>query len=275
MTIVHAFILGLIQGLTEFLPVSSSGHLILVPYLFGWATQPLYFDVALHWGTLAAVIFYFYQDWKKIILSLLKVVREPIKKDFLKYPIEVRLGLLVGLGTFPALIIAFLFQNIVEEVLRSPYVVIVTLIVVALFMYWVEHKTRVVRDLKHLKPLDAIIIGFSQALALIPGTSRSGITISTGIFQGLSREEAAKFSFLLSTPIILAAGLYEAVKIFLDGSVQIDWVVLIVGFVVSALTGFLAIKFLMKYLQKQKMTVFVIYRIGLAVMILITLLINR
>jgi len=262
MSILQAFILGFIQGLTEFLPISSSGHLILVPYIFNWDIQPLYFDVALHWGTLLAVSLFFWKDWKEIFSSLRKNWKIKSKQDFMLYPVDMRLGILIGLGTIPAAIIGFIFQDFIEEKLRSPYVVVVMLITLAGLMWWVENKPRLVRTFKNLKPLDGIFIGLSQALALIPGTSRSGVTITVGIFRGLSKEDAAKFSFLLSTPIIFGAGIYEIYKVFKTGFVGLEVIPLIVGFLTAAITGFLAIKFLMDYLKKQKLTIFIIYRVG-------------
>ena len=274
MSILQAFILGLIQGLTEFLPVSSSGHLILIPYIFHWDIQPLYFDVALHLGTLIAVALFFWKDWKAIFSSLRKNWKIKSKQDFLLYPIDTRLGILIGMGTIPAVIIGFLFQDIIESTLRSPLVVVAMLILVGGLMWWVENKPRVVKSFKNLKPLDGFLIGVSQAIALIPGTSRSGVTITAGIFRGLSREDAARFSFLLSTPIIFGAGVYEIYKVFKAGLQGIDVIPLVVGFLTSSIMGLLAIKFLMDYLKKQKLTLFIIYRIGLALLILGFLLLN-
>jgi undecaprenyl-diphosphatase len=273
MSLLQAIILGIVQGLTEFLPISSSGHLILVPYLFNWDLQPLYFDVALHWGTLLAVLAYFWKDWKDIFQSVAESAKTR-KPDFFQYPLETRLGLLIGIGTVPAVIIGFLFQSFIEDTLRSPYVVITMLVLVAIFMWWVEHKPKVVRKLKSLKIIDGFLIGIAQALALIPGTSRSGITISTGIFRGLSREDAARFSFLLSTPIIFGAGLYETIKVINEGVSDINLVTLGVGLLTSAVVGFLAIKFLMNFIRNKKLTLFVIYRVSLAVIILVLLIFN-
>ena len=271
MTILQALILGVIQGLTEFLPVSSSGHLILIPYVFGWESQPLYFDVALHGGTLLAVASYFWKDWMIIWDSLKKNWRGAKKQDFMKYPVDLRLAILIGIGTIPAVVFGLLLQNIIGDTLRSPYVVIFMLVLVSIFMWWVEVRPRVVKKMSKLKPFDGLLIGLSQAIALIPGTSRSGITISTGIFKGLSRKDAARFSFLLSTPIILGAVIYEGVKVFRNGLGQVEILPLTVGFITATATGFIAIKLLMKFLQKQKLTVFVVYRIVLALVIVFLL----
>ena len=190
-------------------------------------------------------------------------------KDMNKYekPEVVEMG---GLSV----IIGFLFQDIIESTLRSPLVVVAMLILVGGLMWWVENKPRVVKSFKNLKPLDGFLIGVSQAIALIPGTSRSGVTITAGIFRGLSREDAARFSFLLSTPIIFGAGVYEIYKVFKAGLQGIDVIPLVVGFLTSSIMGLLAIKFLMDYLKKQKLTLFIIYRIGLALLILGFLLLN-
>ena len=147
MSLLQAFVLGLIQGLTEFLPVSSSGHLIIVPYLVHWETQPIYFDVALHWGTLIAVGSYFWKDWMEMVQVVLKQKDTFKKQPFMKYPVELRLFLLIVLGTIPAVILGFLFQDVIENTLRSPYVVIFMLVLVAFFMWWAQEKPRVVKKL--------------------------------------------------------------------------------------------------------------------------------
>lgn len=188
------------------------------------------------------------------------------------YPVETRLGILLGLGTIPAMVLGFLFQNFIENTLRSPYIVVLTLVLVAGLMFWVENKTRVVKKLTQLKPFDALLIGFAQAFALIPGTSRSGITISTGIFRGLSREDAAKFSFMLSTPIIFGASLFEFYKLFTSEIGMINLPVLFIGFFTAMISGFLAISFLMKFLKTQKLLVFSIYRVVLAIIIVCLLI---
>jgi undecaprenyl-diphosphatase len=275
MSIIQALVLGIIQGLTEFLPVSSSGHLVLVPYIFGWDLQPLYFDVALHWGTLLAVVVFFWRDWKEISAAMLQDFGQKAKKkDFIDYCLKTRLGILIGVGTIPAVILGLIFQGIIEEKLRSPFVIIIMLVLVAVFMWWVEYRPRVVKQLKHLKVLDGFLIGLAQAVALIPGTSRSGITITTGIFRGLSREDAARFSFLLSTPVILGAGVYKLIKALTDVSITVEWIPLVIGFVVSAIVGLGVIKFLMEFIKKQKLTVFVIYRAILAGVILVMVLVK-
>lgn len=271
MPLLHALILALVQALTEFLPVSSSAHLILTPWLLGWPDHGLLFDIALHLGTLIAVLFYFFKTWVR--LAFLAVGREVLKPmpgeiDHDLYANPKLMWLLVA-ATFPAGLAGLFLKDFIETVLRSPAVIGVMLIVVGLLMAAVEKRGGMVRDLNRVSWGDAMAVGCAQALALIPGTSRSGITITTAMFLGITRHSAARFSFLLSTPIILGAGL----KAFLDsmetGGIPPEMhTAFAVGVVASAVFGYAVISYFLRYLQRSTLNVFVYYRVVLGVIVL-------
>jgi undecaprenyl-diphosphatase len=247
----EALILGIVQGLTEFLPVSSTAHLVLFPWFLNWGgvLDSLTFDIALHAGTLCALLVCFWRDWLDILLR------------------KQRLLLLIILASVPAAVAGILLEHIVESRLRSPLVIALSLVVIGVFMLASEraYKHRKVGD---IGVVDSVVIGLSQAVALIPGVSRSGITISSGIFMGLEREEAARFSFLLSTPVIGGAVLLHLRKI-LAGGASHDVSLFAVGFIASAVTGLAAIKFLLNFLKKHPINIFAYYRFGLAAVIMI------
>lgn len=247
----EALILGIVQGLTEFLPVSSTAHLVLFPWFLNWGgvLDSLTFDIALHAGTLCALLVCFWRDWLDILLR------------------KQRLLLLIVLASVPAGIAGILFEHIVESRLRSPLVIALSLVAIGIFMLASE-RALMHRKVEDLGFIDAIVIGLSQAVALIPGVSRSGVTISSGMFRGLERESAARFSFLLSTPVIGGAVLLHLRKMLAGGSGH-DTGLFAVGFVASALTGLAAIKFLMNFLKKHQVNVFAYYRFGLAAVIMI------
>jgi undecaprenyl-diphosphatase len=249
----ESIILGIVQGLTEFIPVSSTAHLILFPWFFNWGGQldTLTFDVALHAGTLLALFLCFWKDWVDLIT-----------KDHKK------LGFII-MASIPAGITGFLLNDLVEEKLRSPYIISISLVLVGIFML-ISEKMVKNRNFDKINLSDAIVIGISQTLALIPGVSRSGITISTGIFLGIDRSDSAKFSFLLSTPIIAGAVLLHTKKI-ITGNVVYDPQIFIIGFTASAITGFIAIKFLLSFFKKHPMNIFAYYRFILAAVIIIGL----
>jgi undecaprenyl-diphosphatase len=249
----ESIILGIVQGLTEFLPVSSTAHLILFPWFFDWGgiIDSLSFDIALHAGTLFALIIYFRKDWVDLILR---------KK---------RLLFLIIIATLPAAAAGVLLGDIVEESLRSPYIICISLVTIGVFMFASErmYKHRKIED---LTLSDAVLIGISQAIALIPGVSRSGITISSGLFRGLERQAAARFSFLLSTPVIAGATFLHGIKMF-NGNAEYDIPIFTVGFVASAITGFAAIRFLLNFFRNHTVNIFVYYRIALAIVIILGL----
>ena len=258
MDISKAIFLGIIQGATEFLPVSSSGHLVLAEYFMDVQGGGLAFDVFLHMGTLLAVLIYFWRDWLRLLGSIL----QPSLDD----P-SFRLLFLLAVATIPGAAIGVVMEGWVEHALRSPWVVVTTLTLVALVLYLADRHIKGDRDIASMNLKDALLIGVSQGLAVIPGVSRSGITMSTALFVGLNREEAAKFSFLLSCPIILGAGLYEGMKLFgSNGGMEISTAML-VGCFTSFVSGVLVISFLLNFLRRHSFVPFVIYRIGLALLV--------
>lgn len=276
MTIFQAVILGLIQGLTEFLPVSSSGHLVLVPYIFNWPAHDVSFDVALHFGTALAVLLFFYKDWLTMLSSLKDDLMEnKLKADNLLNKDVVRPDtyqlLTILIVSLPVGVVGILFENIIEDLFRNPASVALMLIVVSFVMLladWFYKKS----SLKHKSQInfsDALIISLSQILALIPGTSRSGITISTGLFKGITREAVARFSFLLATPIILGATLIKLPDLLSGAENTLS---ILIGILVSFISGLFAINFLLKYLKQKDLTLFVIYRVILGIIILVIVL---
>lgn len=246
----EAIILGIIQGITEFLPVSSTAHLILIPRFLGWqgTVNSLTFDIALHAGTLLAVLTFFFKEWARLILH------------------ERRLLLFIAIATIPAGIAGIFLEDVVEHQFRSPYLIAMSLCLIGIFMF-ITDRFSGRRGISNLNLKDSLIIGIFQALALIPGVSRSGITIGAGFLIGLSREDAARFSFLLSTPVIAGATLLGLKKVIEEP--QIDYGLFIYGMGTSFIAGLMAIGFLMKYLQRHRIDIFVYYRILLALLILL------
>jgi undecaprenyl-diphosphatase len=266
MTLIQAAVLGTVQGLTEFLPISSSAHLILVPWLLGWEDQGLTFDVMLHAGTLIAILSFFWKDW----LAMISVVgrKDPLVGREAANP---RLLLLIVCGTIPAAVAGFLGQRTVETQLRSPLILAIAMMGVAFLLWLAEKKAPLKKRLGELSWGDAVSIGMAQALALIPGTSRSGITITTGLFRGLTREAAARFSFLLSAPIMAGAALKKLLDLRHTGIAETDRLPLFLGFFASLVVGYFTIKFLLRFLQRNTLYVFIYYRIilGGAILLLI------
>jgi undecaprenyl-diphosphatase len=265
-TLVAAVIMGIVQGLTEFLPVSSSGHLILVPYLLG-INDPfitsLEFSVILHIGTLIALLIYFRADWLRLVPAFFAAIRD---RSLAGDP-DRRLAVLVAIATVPAAIIGFLFHDI-EDRIREPGLVAVMLVVGGGILWLAERtgtRQKVALDLSFPK---ALAIGGAQALALVPGISRSGISISAGLFAGLGREEAARFSFLMATPITAAAAAYEVLKVVRGEGVAIEAGPMAAGLLMSFIFGVLAISVLLRFLRTRSTDVFVAYRIILAAVVL-------
>jgi undecaprenyl-diphosphatase len=269
--------------LTEFIPISSSAHLIIVPWLFRWDDPGLAFDIALHLGTLTAIIWFFWSDWVRVIRAgVASIVERKIGQDT-----DRRLAWFLVIGTIPGGITGLLAQGKIEELFHQPgashtagamivMAVIIALLGVGLFI--AERTARHIRGLHQVSLKDSIIIGLSQALAIFPGVSRSGSTITAGLALGLQRETAARYSFLLSAPIMLAAGLKSLVDVLSGLSsgtvVQSDLLVMAVGFITAALSGYFCIKFLLRYLQKNSTDIFVYYRWALAVLIIIIALVR-
>ena len=258
----QAVILGTVQGLTEFLPISSRAHLILIPWLFGWPDPGLTFDVALHLGTLAALLLYFHRDWIYLATSSLRLLKGDTKDP------DARLALYIILATIPGGIAGLLFEREADE-LATPAVIAATLIGVALLMRAAELGGMRKKDLETMKLSDAVTIGFAQALAIIPGVSRSGVTITAGLFRGMKRKAAAQYSFLLSVPIVGGAVVKKMIDILREGLPPGQGLPFAVGIVVSAFFGFISIAALMRYLQNRSTFVFIHYRIALGIIVLI------
>jgi undecaprenyl-diphosphatase len=278
MQILQAIVLGIVQGLTEFMPISSSAHLVIIPWLFGW-TDPvisgLTFDVALHLGTLFAVIAFFASDWARLVVAWFRsVIERKIGADQ-----DRRMAWYLILACIPGGVAGLLFEGKVQEAFHVAPVsrtgMILMAVVIALLggLLWLaDALARHERPLGKLGLKDAVLIGLAQALAIFPGVSRSGATITTGLALGLEREAAAKFSFLLSAPIIAGAGLkslYDLAKEIRVGAIsQAEFYLFPIGFLVSALAGFFCIKFLLRFLQKHSTKVFAWYRWALAALVL-------
>ena len=259
--IFQATILGAVQGLTEFLPISSRAHLILIPWLFGWPDPGLTFDLALHLGTLAALLIYFRKDWIYLTISAFRLLKGNTEDP------DARLALYIILATIPGAIAGLLFEHLEDE-LSTPKVIAATLIVLAVLLRAAELQGRRKTDLGNLKLSDALAIGFAQTLAVIPGVSRSGVTITAGLFRGMKRKAAAQFSFLLSAPIIGGAVAKKLIDVAQEGLPSDQWLPFAVGIIVSALFGFISISALMRYLQTRSTFIFIYYRIALGIVVL-------
>jgi undecaprenyl-diphosphatase len=255
MTIIQALVLGIVQGLTEFLPVSSTAHLVLFPWLLGWPDPGQTFDVALHVGTLVAVIIYFWSDWVEMATK---------RRDQL---------LLVILGCIPAGVAGALLEKRIErfsvphEFKAAPIIIAFFLGAAGIWLYYMERVGRKKREIDEMDTQDALLIGVGQAFALLPGVSRSGATIGTGLLLGLTREAAARFSFLLSTPIIAGAVALKTLHLVRDGVPPGQGPLMGWGILASAVSGYAAIGFLMKFVRTKPYTGFAVYRVILAVVI--------
>jgi undecaprenyl-diphosphatase len=279
--IYQAVVLAIIQGLAEFIPVSSSGHLIIVRRLLGWnelsPAHELTFDVALHFGTLLSVLFYFRRTWFQIIRAALggKVVRFSEASDSdqnltAEEQREERLLLwFLAIATIPGAIAGKLLEHSAEDYFREHiYLIATALIVVALLMWWGEKVSELTKPLTRISFADAFIIGCAQATALIPGVSRSGSTITAGLFRNMTREAAVRFSFLLSTPIIAGAALLKAHELRKEGLPAGMHAPFLVGVLVSAIVGYFTIAWLIRYLQSNSLKVFIVYRIVVGVIVI-------
>lgn len=254
MNLLQALILGVLQGATEFLPVSSSGHLVLAPWLLGWPAPGLAFDTVVHWGTAVAVIAYFWRDWIALIRAALRSLRDRSLTDA-----NARLAWCIVLGTVPAAVLGYLLEDFFEEMFARPVAAAAFLLVTAAILAVSERCSRRERDLDALTWLDALLIGLGQAVAILPGISRSGATIAAGLGRGLKREPAARFSFLLATPIILGAGALQTADLAQAGDLAAQAPALVVGFLAAGLVGLGCIYFLLRHLQKHRLYPFAIY----------------
>ena len=309
MEIFQSIILGVIQGITEFLPISSSGHLVLIPHIFGWQDQGLAFDVALHWGTLIAVLIYFRKDWMEIfkksyllgkiisIKYLVLSIKQNSLRRWLHSPdravepiaqngstglppqwsqrintqyLKKDLLFIIIIATIPGVIAGLLLNNYAETVFRDPLIIAGTLFFGAILLFYSDKTGAKKTDLTDLTLKTGIMIGLFQALAIIPGVSRSGITITIALLFGLKRTSAARFSFLLSTPIILGAGIKEFPSL-VESGLDIN---ILVGVLAAAISGYLAIKYMIKHLEKRSYNIFVGYRVLLAIIIVFVILVR-
>ena len=270
----QVIVLAVIQGLTEFLPISSSAHLILIPWL-SHARIPdpgMAFDVALHAGTLLAVVLYFLREWTQLVLCGLGF-HYPRRAPEHQVMHNRRLFWYLVAGTIPGGLVGYLFEHRIEEYLRNPVPIACAMITIALVMWYAEYAARLERRLEQTSLGDSLVIGTAQALALFPGVSRSGITICAGLFRGMTREAAARFSFLLATPLIAGAAAKELPKLIKAhhaGTLDMPIPDLMLGVFISALVGYIVIAFFLQYLQTRTLKLFIYYRIlfGLAVLLL-------
>ena len=255
MGLIQALILGIIQGLTEFLPISSSGHLVLVPAALGWKSPTLVFDAVVHLATLVAVVVFFRNELGNMIVAWWKGLwsGQPLKV------VESRLAWWVILGTVPGILAGVLLEDYFESLFSNPQAVGGLLLVTAFLLVLADIIGKRQRGFSEMTWLDSILIGIGQAAAIAPGISRSGATISAGMFCGLSRETAARFSFILAIPIIAGAGLKNVYELVRHGDVTAEASTLIVGFIAAAVCGYAAIKFLLAYLRQRKLYPFAVY----------------
>lgn len=272
METIESIILGIVQGISEFLPISSSAHIILVPWFFGWGEPGLTFNVAVHMGTLLAVLLFFRSD---ILAMALALPRGVAAGRPLEDPMS-RMALIILLGSIPAGIIGFTLGDRIEALFHdgndgagAMAVIAIMLIVVGLLMLAVERALPQDRKFEGIGWRDGILIGVAQAVALIPGTSRSGATITAGMILGLRKEVAARFSFLLGIPAVAGAGILEAVRLAERGMPAGQWVPFIAGGVSALVVGYLSIAFLLRFLQTNSVLLFTVYRCGLGVVILL------
>ena len=278
MPLYQAVVLAVVQGLTEFLPVSSTAHLVLFPWLLGWRDPGLTFDVALHAGTLLAVLAYFWRYWVEMGAMVVGMGGDraatpqagaqghSARADVRENP---RLLWYLVIATIPGALAGWRFERAAEEQLRSPIIIGAALIVIGLFMWAGDWLGKRERDLGHVGFLDSFLVGVAQALAVIPGVSRSGVTMTAGLFRKMKRETAARFSFLLSTPLIAGAALKKGLEIRHEGLPHEMRLPFLCGTLVSGLVGYLVIAVLIRYLERRTFKVFVVYRIVLGVLVLV------
>jgi undecaprenyl-diphosphatase len=264
MSLAHAIALGILQGLGEFLPISSSGHLILFPWFMGWPDQTLAFDVALHLGTLVAVLVAFAGDWQRLLTS---GVRGALKGHPFAEP-DARLLWQIALASVPGGVAGLLLDEWAETTLRAPLLVAISLTVMGAGLFAADLLARHVREVPEMTWWHALAIGCAQAVAVIPGVSRSGATITMALLLGYRRTDSARFSFLLATPIILGAALYKLPHLFGSGHVTAT----LLGMAAAAVVGLASIRFLLRYVSTRDYRPFVYYRVALAVVTLVVLL---
>src|SRR5882757_7196405 len=271
MPLYQAIVLALVQAFTEFLPISSTAHLTLFPWFFGWPDPGIAFDVALHAGTLIAVLLYFFKDWLTITLCGFGI-KYPANSTDQEFAQHKRLFWYMVIGTIPGGVLGALLEHKIEEHFRTPVVIALSMIIIALVMWWADVKSRKTRPIEDSNIGDAWGIGTAQALALCPGVSRSGISITAGLFRGFTREAATRFSFLLSTPLIAGAvvsHLPALIKLHKAGGLDLPLSTLLLSIAVSGIAGYFVIAFFLRYLQTRTLKVFVVYRLVFGMLILV------
>ena len=262
MSVIQALILGIVQGLTELLPISSSGHLAIIPWLLNWTSQPGFeeafegFDVALHFGTLLAIGIFFFKDWIKLIVG---GYNQAVKKE---KTTEGRMFWYLVIATIPGGIIGLILDKFAEDVLKQPIIIGIALMVIGVILYFVDKKSKSTTNYENMSFKQTFLIGLSQCLAFIPGVSRSGVTMTAGRAMGVDRESAAKYSFMLSAPIVFAATIFK-LKDFVFS------IPFFVGIFASFLVGIIVIKWLLKYLQRGSFKIFAVYRVIVGISIII------
>lgn len=254
MTLLQAIVLGILQGATEFIPVSSSGHLVLLPWLLDWPEPGLAFDAILHWGTLVAVLAAFWRDLYRLLLAGLKSLRTRSLAD----P-EARIAWWIVIGTIPAAVIGYLFQDFFETLFGTPIAAAGFLLVTGVILSVSERLGKQTREAEEMSWLDALLVGLAQAAAIAPGISRSGATIAAGLLLDVKRAAAARFSFLLVVPAILGAGILSLLDLVSAGRLVERWSLLASGFLAAAISGYLCIRFLLSYLRRGRLYVFAVY----------------
>jgi undecaprenyl-diphosphatase len=259
----QAIVLGIVQGLTEFLPISSSGHLRIVPAFFGWEDPGAAFTAVIQLGTMAAVLLYFRKDLWRIAITWLRSLRRPE----LRQELDARMGWYIIAGTVPISILGLAFSDQIENEARNLYIIGTTLIVLGLILWAADRTARLQRDVTTVTLRDSIIVGFAQALALIPGVSRSGATITAGLLLGFDRASAARYSFLLSVPAVVLSGLFELRKIGDEQGAGLAPTLL--GTIFAFIVGYASIAFLLRWLTSHTMGIFVVYRVALGVLVLV------
>ncbi|MGD9572204.1 MAG: undecaprenyl-diphosphate phosphatase [Thermoleophilia bacterium] len=260
----EAVVLGIVQGLTEFLPISSTGHLRIVPAFAGWEDPGALFTAVIQLGTMAAVVIYFWKDLVRITTVWLRSLRDP----GLRRELDARMGWYIILATIPIGVFGLAFNDQIETGARNLYLIGVVLIVLGLILLAADQLGKKVRTLDQVNRTDAIWVGFAQALALIPGTSRSGATITAGLFLGMQREAAARFSFLLSIPAIVLSGLYGLTEL-VSGEEDVDFGALAIATIAAFIVGYISIAFLLKWLANHSLMIFVVYRVILGTLVLV------
>lgn len=265
MTALHLFVLAIVQGITEFLPISSSGHLVLVPVLAGWPDQGLMMDVSVHVGTLFAVLLYFRQDTKGLFLAGLGAVGVAPARRAVANTLYGKLFWAIVIATIPAVVVGFAVKTSgAADLMRGAAVIAATSIIFGLLLYIADKRGAVDKSLERMAVKPALIIGLAQVLALIPGSSRAGVTMTAARYLGFNRQESARFSMLLSIPTILGAGVLLG-KDVADSDDPVIWIDAAIGAGLSCLAALAAIHFLMKWLERASMTIFVVYRVMLGI----------